>query len=65
MKIPGTSIFSQEKADLATLTQRVTFKSWDPSDIWSAWWQKDKKTKRQKDKETKRQETNSGNGKTP
>ena len=41
------------------LTQRVTFDTSDPSDIWSEWCQ-DKKTKRQKrkrqkDKKTKRQ----------
>ena len=44
------------------LTQRVSFETWHPSDIWSAWCpdkrQKDKKTKKlkdKKDKKTKRQ----------
>ena len=43
-------------------TQRVTFETLDPSDIWSEWCQykktkrqKDKKTKGQKDQRTKRQ----------
>ena len=35
------------------LTQRVTFNTWDPSDIWSAWCpdKRTKKTKRQKSTE--------------
>ena len=44
------------------LTQRVTFETWDPSDIWSEWCldkkterQKDRKTERQKDRKTERQ----------
>ena len=41
----------------ATSTQRVTFETWEPSDISSEWCQKDKKTKRQKNKNTKRQRT--------
>ena len=38
------------------LTQRVTFETSDPSDIWSEWCQ-DKKTKRQKDKRQKDKKT--------
>ena len=34
------------------LTERVTFYTWDSSDIWPEWW---KKTKRWKDKKIKRQ----------
>ena len=36
-------------------TQKVTFETWDLSDIWSEWCP-DKKTKRQKDKKTKKKQ---------
>ena len=59
---PGSSIpdLGQSLSDWVTdrhfriSTQRVTFETSDPSDIWSEWCL-DKKTERQKDKKTKRQ----------
>ena len=48
------------------LTQRVSFETWDPSDIWSTWCldkkTKNKKTKkRQKDKKSKRHKNKESN----
>ena len=55
---PGSSIpdlgQSLTQCHFWILTQRVTFETLDPSDIWSER-QKDKKTKRQKDKKQRRQ----------
>ena len=59
---PGSSILdlgqsvseSLTHCHFRVLTQRVTFETWDPSDIWSEWCL-DKNTKRQKYKNTKRQ----------
>ena len=43
-------------------TQRVTFETWDPSDIWSEWCL-DKKTERQKNKKKKDKKTKRHKGK--
>ena len=60
---PGSSIPALVVVDawhFRIWTQRVTFETWDPSDIWSEWClekktkgQKGKKTKSKKDKKTK------------
>ena len=42
------------------LTQRVTFETWDPSDIWPEWCQKRQKEKKKK----RRQKNKTKNGKT-
>ena len=57
VKLPYYIFIIQLQLFLAALTQRVTFETWDTSDIWSEWQKnnkkKDKKAERLKFKKTK------------